>query len=83
MDAADRVSGAHERLDALLREARRTDEAHVEVLALDALALIAAEAVDITEARNLVEVADCRMEAASHFITDFDRTDRQAVARIM
>src|SRR4029079_2663925 len=29
MDAADRVDGAHERLDEILREAGRTDEAHV------------------------------------------------------
>ena len=82
MDAADRVSGAEERLVAILDDARLNDDAHVEVFALDALARIAAEAGDIATARDLCETADRRMEAASHFITDLDRTDAHAVRQI-
>jgi predicted ATPase/DNA-binding SARP family transcriptional activator len=75
MDAADQVPGAHERLVAIVDVARHEDAAHVEVFALDALARIAAEAGDIAIARELCAQADRRMEAASHFITDRDRTD--------
>ena len=82
MDAADREPGAEERLVAILDDARRNDDAHVEVFALDALARIAAEAGDIATARELCETADRRMEAASHFITDLDRTDAHTVRQI-
>ena len=82
MDAADRDPGAEERLVAILDEARRNDHAHVEVFALDALARIAAEAGDIATARDLCETADRRMEAATHFITDLDRTDAHTVRQI-
>ena len=41
MDAADQVPGAEKRLEAILDEARREDDAPVEVFALDALARIA------------------------------------------
>ena len=44
LDAEDRVSGAEQRLVAILDDARRDDDASVEVFALDALARIAAEA---------------------------------------
>ena len=53
MDAADGVSGAEERLVAILDDARLNDDAHVEVFALDALARIAAEAGDVATARDL------------------------------
>ena len=43
LDAEDRVSGAEQRLVAILDEARLDDDAPVEVFALDALARIAAE----------------------------------------
>jgi tetratricopeptide (TPR) repeat protein len=79
MDAEDRVTGAEERLVAVLDEARLNNVAHVEVFALDALARIAAEAGDIAAARDLCEAADRRMEAASHFITDLDRIDSRSV----
>jgi predicted ATPase/DNA-binding SARP family transcriptional activator len=82
MDATDRVPGAEERLVAILDDARHEDEAHVEVFALDALARIAAVAGDISTARALCETADRRMAAASHFITDLDRTDAQSVRQI-
>ena len=64
---------------AILDAARLNDEAHVEVFALDALARAAAEAGDNETARELSESADRRMEAASHFITDLDRTDAHKV----
>jgi hypothetical protein len=54
------------RLEGLLQDARREDDAPVEVFALDAL--------------GLYDEADLRMEAASHFITERDRTDRPAGA---
>ncbi|HJY24524.1 MAG TPA: hypothetical protein VJ649_02475, partial [Actinomycetes bacterium] len=82
MDAADREPGAEGRLVAILDEARLNDHAHVEVFALDALARIAAEAGDIATARSLCETADRRMEAATHFITDLDRTDAHTVRQI-
>ena len=79
LDAEDQVSGAEQRLVALLDEARLEDDAPVEVFALDALGRIAAEEGDVAPARELCEAADRRMEAASHFITDLDRTDARAV----
>ena len=82
MDAADRVPGASQRLVAILDQARHDDTAHVEVFALDALSRLAAEAGDIATARDLCETADRRMEAASHFITDLDRTDAHTVRQI-
>ncbi|MDP9199703.1 MAG: transcriptional activator domain-containing protein, partial [Pseudomonadota bacterium] len=81
-DAEDQVSGAEQRLVAILEEARREDDAPVEVFALDALARIAAERDDIATARDLCEAADRRMESASHFITDLDRTDARSVRQI-
>ena len=82
MDAADREPGAKGRLVTILDEARLNEHAHVEVFALDALARIAAEAGDIATARNLCQTADRRMEAATHFITDLDRTDAHTVRQI-
>ena len=82
LDAVDRVAGAEERLAAILEDAGRNDEAHVEVFALDALARVAAAAGDITTARELWETADRRMDAASHFITQLDRTDAHSVRQI-
>jgi hypothetical protein len=75
MDAADGISGAHERLVSILEIARTNDESHVEVFSLDALARVAAEHGDIDEACALSELADRRMEAVSHFITERDRID--------
>jgi len=81
MDAADHVTSAEERLVATLDHAREEDDAPVEVFALDALARIADGAGDASTARDLSEAADRRMEAASHFITDRDRTDAHHVRR--
>jgi hypothetical protein len=79
LDAADGVAGAEERLVAILDDARRRDDAAVEVFALDALARIAAAAGDLTTARDLCAAGDLRMAPASHFITDLDRTDAHSV----
>jgi predicted ATPase/DNA-binding SARP family transcriptional activator len=67
LDAADGDPGAAIRLEGLLEAARRENDAPAEVLALDALGRHAE--------------ADRRMEAAAHFITERDRTDRRADAR--
>jgi predicted ATPase/DNA-binding SARP family transcriptional activator len=82
LDAEDHVAGAERRLAALLTDARRDDDAPVEVFALDALARIAAGTGDVATARELCEAADRRMEAASHFITELDRTDARAVRQL-
>ena len=82
LDAEDRVSGAEQRLAAMLDDARVRDDAPVEVFALDALARIAAEGGDVARARDLCQAADRRMELASAFITDLDRTDAHAVRQI-
>jgi len=83
MDAADGIPGAEERLARTLGYARDRGDAPVEVFALDALAHLAAVAGDLTAAQNLCGAADRRMAAASHFITDLDRTDAHAVRRIV
>ena len=78
MDARDHRADASARLAAILDEARREDDAHIEVFALDALARLAAERGDTHEAgRNRAE-ADRRMDAASHFISERDRVDKPA-----
>ena len=81
LEAADGEPLAKDRLVALLTEAREQDAAHVEVFALDALARLAADSGREAEARELLDRADGRMEAASHFITDHDRTDAHWVRR--
>ncbi len=82
IDAADGRPGAEQRLVAILDDARRSNHPHVEVFALDALARIEAETGDVARARELCENADRRFEAASHFITDVDRTDAHAVRQM-
>lgn len=78
LDAVDHRAGAEERLVSLLRAARAKADAPVEVFCLDALARIAREAGDAARAGDLSAQADQRMTAASHFITERDRTDRDA-----
>ena len=70
---------ADERLTAILDDARRRDDAPVEVFALDALGRVAVQAGDAAAARDLCEEADRRMDAASHFIAELDRVDARAV----
>ena len=76
-------AGAEQRLAAILDDARTNGDAHVEVFALDALGRIAAEAGDLADragpsARRQI----ARMEEASHFITERDRTDAHVVRRL-
>jgi predicted ATPase/DNA-binding SARP family transcriptional activator len=82
IDIDDPDANATDRLTAILDDARRNDDSHVEVFALDALARIAANAGDLATARELCHAADGRMHAASDFITDFDRTDARAVLQL-
>jgi predicted ATPase/DNA-binding SARP family transcriptional activator len=82
LDAEEHVSGAEQRLVAILDRARLGEDAPVEVFALDALARIAADRHDLATARELCEAADRRMKSASHFITDRDRTDARSVRQI-
>jgi predicted ATPase/DNA-binding SARP family transcriptional activator len=80
MDAVDDVHDAPERLNRLLREVREVHEdPAVEVFALDALARLAALAGDTSTATKLSRAADSRMAAASHLITELDRTDARWV----
>ncbi|HEX8629773.1 MAG TPA: hypothetical protein VF755_16525, partial [Catenuloplanes sp.] len=82
VDAGEGVPGAEVRVVRTLDDARARDDAPVEVFALDALAHLAALAGDVPRALDLCDAADRRMMAASHFITDLDRTDAHAVRRI-
>ncbi|MEY2533683.1 MAG: hypothetical protein QOF29_1593 [bacterium] len=79
LDAAGHAPGTEQRLVALIDAARRDGDAPAEVFALDALARMAAEAGDVATARELCETADRRMESASHFISERDRTDARSV----
>ena len=79
LHAADGVAGAEHRLTGLLDDAVLADDAPVEVFARDALARLAVGAGDLVRARELSAAADRRMEAASHFITERDRTDAPSV----
>jgi tetratricopeptide (TPR) repeat protein len=81
LDAEDHVAGADQRLRAILDAARRSGDAPVEVFALDALARVAADAGNVAGARELCEAADRRMQTASHFISERDRTDARAVSQ--
>jgi len=83
MDAADHVPGARDRLLALLAEARAEGSPHVEVFALDALALTAAYDGDLPTSVELIDEADRRMSAASHFITELDRVDADWVRQAL
>ncbi len=82
LDADDRVPGARERLVAILDDARRADDAHVEVFALDALARVAVQSGDPSTARELCSEADRRMDVAAHFIAELDRVDARAVRQM-
>ncbi len=77
-DVAGDAADAAERLAAILDVARAGGDAPVEVFALDALARRAAGLGDAETAAELWSEADRRMAAASHFITERDRTDRLA-----
>ncbi len=75
VESADGVRDAPRRLEEILHQARRNDDAPVEVFALDALARRAVEAGDPATAMTLLAGADARMSVASHFISERDRVD--------
>ena len=79
MDAAAAVPHAAGRLEALLEQARTEGDAPVEVFALDALGALAAAAGNVAVADAHRHLADRRMEAAGHFITELDRVDKISV----
>jgi predicted ATPase/DNA-binding SARP family transcriptional activator len=83
LDARDGVPGAEARLVAILAAARGHADTPVEVLALDALARLAADAGDLGAARSLGAAADRLAPAAAHVITDFDRTDAHALRGVV
>ena len=83
MGAAGPHADAEPKLTALLAEAQRDDQAHIEVFALDALARVAADAGDLTRSRELCARADRRLADAAHFITDFDRVDARYVRELV
>ena len=82
LDAAEHKVDARQRLHDIAATARHHDDAPAEVLALDALARLARQKGDQAAAAELSQRADDRMPAASHFITDRDRTDLQAAQHI-
>lgn len=81
LDAGDRVPDVRG-LVAILNNARRRNDAPVEVFALDALGRVAAQEGDAATARDLCEEADRRMDVASHFIAELDRVDARAVRQM-
>ena len=83
LDVAEGVAGADDRLETILRDARRHDDTQVEVLALDALARAATEVGNLATARDLIAAADRRMDAAAHLITNTDRSDARAVRQLI
>jgi predicted ATPase len=81
LDASAGGARAGAALESLLADATEQGAGHVEVFALDALALLAHDAGDLTAADDLLERADVRMDTVSHFVTDHDRVDARGVRR--
>ena len=75
MDAQSDVPGAAGRLDSILEMAEAVGDVEVQVLALDALAGLQAQAGDSIEANELLVRADALMAAAGHRLTEGDRLD--------
>ena len=75
MDAQSDVPGAAGRLDSILEMAEAVGDVEVQVLALDALAGLRAQAGDSSEANELLVRADALMAAAGHRLTEGDRLD--------
>ena len=75
MDAEDGVPGAASRLDSILEKAEAAGDLEIQVLALDALAGLRADAGDIIDGNELLERADALMAAAGHRLTEGDRLD--------
>ena len=82
LDASDQVAGAEQRLVAIL--ARHGVSTTPPSKSSPSTRSPASRPTrdDIATARDLCEAADRRMGAASHFITDLDRSDARAVRQI-
>jgi tetratricopeptide (TPR) repeat protein len=75
LDLREGVPDALARLNAALADAREANDAPSEVFALDALARAAVTSGDSNHAQQLVDEADRRMAASTHFIAELDRVD--------
>jgi predicted ATPase/DNA-binding SARP family transcriptional activator len=76
LDADDDVPGADDALRAVLARALADDDAEVQVLALDTLAVVQVGRGRRDAARVLVGAADRVLPRAQHLVTATDRTDR-------
>ena len=75
MDAEGGVPDAAGRLELIFEKAQAANDLEVQVLALDALAGLRAEAGDISESNEMLDRADALMAAAGHRLTEGDRLD--------
>jgi predicted ATPase len=69
-------------LEQVLAEARASDNVEVQVFALDALALMAAEAGDPAEARSLLQRSDALAGQVIHVVDGSDRIDAAAALKL-
>jgi tetratricopeptide (TPR) repeat protein len=75
LDADAGEPGAADRLTEVLATARSAGDAEIEVLTLDRLARLHAEQGRVDQAHELHELAEARLPAARHLVTDGDRID--------
>jgi tetratricopeptide (TPR) repeat protein len=72
-----------ERLEALLADAHEAGDIEIELLALDVLARVRADAGDLSAAGILLDKADSIMPAARHHVVESDRVDAVHARRIV
>ncbi|MFZ0161356.1 MAG: BTAD domain-containing putative transcriptional regulator [Kineosporiaceae bacterium] len=75
--------GAVETLQAVLDDARRAQDREVQVLALDGLARVAAEAGDLVAAQQLLDSADELIPGIRHAVDELDRLDAQRAQAVI
>ena len=83
MDAEDGDDSAEPRLRAVLERARDQHTPDIEIMALDALARSAANANDLTAARQLLDTADNLMPSARHLLGCADRLDADHASNLI
>jgi hypothetical protein len=83
MDAEEGIPDAPGRLHEVLRDAETRRDTEVEVLALDALALVAAHSQELSAAQTLLDRADQLMPSAQHLIGEADRFDGNRARRLL
>lgn len=83
IELVEGADGATAAIESILQVARDRPDPPVEVFALDALARDAARRGDLVGARRLLDEADARMSAASHFIAERDRVDAHVAAALI